>query len=242
MQTLKLRDVLARIDGASSSGLEAFISRLNEHLGIKLDNTNGPFLAGGAVRRAIEGAGWAIHEDTDFDLFFKSEEQYQQIRKILMEGVEKDTASPNTNQQSDEKGWICHGAVSVKYKNSTGDVDNFLIKYVSSDEATQETIYKVQLVKKHFFENAAQLIDFFDFTICQFATDGDQLLCGDYALWDLGRKRLVVHKITYPVSSMRRMIKYTKQGFYVCNLTMTLFLQAVAADPKIIETRFEYVD
>ena len=60
--------------------------------------------------------------------------------------------------------------------------------------------------------------DRFDYTICQFAVDTNGMLwCGDHSLWDLARKRLAVHRITFPVSSLRRLLKYTSKGFYACS-------------------------
>lgn len=41
---------------------------------------------------------------------------------------------------------------------------------------------------------------------------------------------------------MRRLIKYTKQGFYACNGTMSTFLEKVIENPSMLETRFQYVD
>lgn len=238
MQTLKLKDVMHRVaSNASVSDLEIFIKNLNKFFNIKLSNTNGPFLAGGAVRRSICGSTLNDKfQEVDFDLFFSSEEQYQQIRKIFNDLLQ----SKNTSPAADF--WIYKNkqGVFVEHEKSTDDVDNFFVRIIQEDKP--ELTYKIQLIKKIFFKDAANLIDSFDFTICQFATDGEDLLCGDFSLWDLARKRLVVHKITYPVSSIRRLIKYTKQGFYVCNGAINDLLQKVVETPSILETRFQYVD
>lgn len=64
-------------------------------------------------------------------------------------------------------------------------------------------------------------------------------------LWkgdDLGRKRLVVHKVTYATATVRRLVKYTKQGFSSCVVVAQAILQAVAQDPAIIHPEAEYVD
>lgn len=90
----------------------------------------------------------------------------------------------------------------------------------------------VQVIDFAFFESAVDVIEAFDFTICQFAFDGEALTCGDFALWDLGRKRLAVNKITFPVSSMRRLIKYTAQGFRACNGALATILRLTAEMPN----------
>lgn len=138
--------------------------------------------------------------------------------------------------------WKCNLDVSFLIGTQTNDVANFKMKYTPFDSNAQIAEYDIQLIEKRFFADAEELINYFDFTICQFVTDGTTLLCGDFSLWDLGRKKLVVNKITYPVSSMRRMIKYANQGFYVCNGSMVQFLQQVVEDPQILETAFDYVD
>lgn len=99
----------------------------------------------------------------------------------------------------------------------------------------------VQCIRFAFYADAAAVIDSFDFTICQFAFDGTLLTAGDYALWDLGRKRLAVHKVTFPVSSMRRVLKYATQGFKACNGCLATLLRATAENPSL-NTEIAYVD
>lgn len=99
----------------------------------------------------------------------------------------------------------------------------------------------VQCIRFAFYANAEAVIDSFDFTICQFAFDGVALTTGDYSLWDLGRKRLAVHKVTFPVSSMRRVLKYATQGFKACNGCLSTLLRATAENPAL-NTEIQYVD
>lgn len=91
----------------------------------------------------------------------------------------------------------------------------------------------VQLIRFAFYANPEAVIDSFDFTICQMASDGEKLFLGEHTLWDLGRKRLAVHKITFPVSSMRRMLKYAKQGFTACNGCLAALLMASVDNPEL---------
>lgn len=102
---------------------------------------------------------------------------------------------------------------------------------------------QVQLIRFAFYADAAAVIDSFDFTICQFSYDGKTLTCGDHALWDLGRRRLAVNKITFPLSTMRRVLKYGTQGFIACSGALTTVLTSVADNPALRETlTIEYVD
>ena len=91
----------------------------------------------------------------------------------------------------------------------------------------------VQCIRFAFYADADAVINSFDFTICQFAFDGATLTHGEYALWDLGRKRLAVHQITFPVSSMRRVLKYATQGFKACNGCLAALLRATADNPSL---------
>ena len=103
-------------------------------------------------------------------------------------------------------------------------------------------IYKIQAIKIKFYSNIEEVLNSFDFTICQFAFDGSTLYCGEYSLWDLSRKRLVINKVTYGVSTVRRLLKYTKQGYYACAGCLSSVLESVARDPSSIQSKVEYVD
>ena len=100
----------------------------------------------------------------------------------------------------------------------------------------------IQLIKIKYYLSAEEVIDTFDFTITQFAYDGEYLYCGDYSLWDLGRKRLALHKLTYGVATMRRLLKYTNQGFTACAGVMQSILQAVIDNPNVVQSEVQYVD
>lgn len=100
----------------------------------------------------------------------------------------------------------------------------------------------IQLVKMDFYETPEILLDSFDFSITQLAFDGTDLIFGKYTLWDLPRKKLTLHKLTYGVASMRRLIKYTQQGFTACAGTMKSILEAVVANPDVIQSDVKYVD
>ncbi len=99
----------------------------------------------------------------------------------------------------------------------------------------------VQCIRFAFYADAQAVIDSFDFTICQFAFDGTDLTSGSYALWDLGRKRLATHRITFPVSSMRRVLKYARQGFKACDGCLATLLRATAENPSL-NMEVTYVD
>lgn len=83
----------------------------------------------------------------------------------------------------------------------------------------------------------------FDYTITQFVYDGETMYTTSYALWDLGRKKLALNKVTYPVATMRRMLKYTNQGFTACGGCMADLIKMTVESPEAMgELDIEYVD
>lgn len=168
----------------------------------------GPWLAGGALRRTICGQV----PDSDFDFFFRNEEQLKRFKGRLEDEDNLRLHLENEHQ--------------IEFR---GTID---------DEPV-----KIQLIRFAYYKTAEQVIDSFDFTICQFVFDGMTLTCGDYSLWDLARKRLAIHKVTYPLSTMRRVLKYTNQGFTACSGCLTALLKAIPDDPKLLEQlHVQYVD
>ena len=167
---------------------------------------DGPWLAGGALRRVVSG----MPLSSDFDFFFRDVAQSAAFQDDLKK---RGATKKATNEH----------AVTWTLK-----VDD------------KQTI--VQCITMAWYATPAALIDSFDFTLCQLAYDGAMLHCGDYALWDIGRKRLAVHKITYAVSSVRRFLKYSKQGYTVCSGAIESVLRAVIEDPSKVHAELEYVD
>ncbi len=222
-QQCSFKDLLGHSSSTSSSTNQAtvFLKHLQRATTVGLSYENGPWLAGGAVRRSIMGDS----DRSDFDLFFSNSDSYLDVYNRLMGVVEP---------------------YSFEAVSSTLDVDNIVLTYTPPDTEDSSGVpikFKVQLIHKIFYPCVEELLDSFDFTICQFALVGnDMLYSGPYSLWDLGRKRLAVHKITYPLSSVRRMIKYSNQGFYVCNGAINALLRTTVENPELLDTRYEYVD
>jgi hypothetical protein len=98
----------------------------------------------------------------------------------------------------------------------------------------------VQLLIGTFYKTVEDCLDTFDFTVCQFGYDGEELIYCPLALYDLGRNALVPNKISFAVASLRRMFKYQEQGYRICTGGMTNFLtQCKTLDITAIT---EYID
>ena len=179
----------------------------------------GPWLAGGALRRALMRAPLT----SDYDFFFASQEQY-------------DAFCGSVKAQG---GW----QTRANAHNMTFRLPSVGPEPVGENEfSAYLPEIEVQAIKTQWFSSLEAVLDSFDFTICQFGFDGAKLMCGDYSLWDLGRKRLVPHRLTFGTASMRRMLKYTNQGFTICAGGLTDILSQVAEHPEIIQAETLYLD
>lgn len=182
-------------------------------------SVEGPWLAGGSLRRTL------LHSplDSDFDFFFASEDQFKSFDAAL-------------------KAKGCQVLYSNEH-NVTYRMESVNSKSVGEDEFSDPSPeLKIQAIIIRWYSSLDDVLDSFDFTICQFGYDGVDLVCGDYALWDLGRRRLVPHKITFGTASVRRLLKYTSQGFTLCAGSATSFLEQVAANPSSIQSDIKYID
>lgn len=168
---------------------------------------SGPWIAGGALRRTIGNK----EPDSDFDFFFRNEDQLEKFAENL---DEKEFKRVNETEHH------------VQYSGQIADAQRI-----------------IQLIKFRYYENTEDVIDSFDFTICQFVFDGAELTCGDFSLWNLGRRRLAIHKISFPLSTMRRVLKYGSQGFIACGGALTQILTATSNNPSLLEQmHIQYVD
>lgn len=76
----------------------------------------------------------------------------------------------------------------------------------------------IQVIKYNYYENINNLIDSFDFTICQFGWDGNTVWASESAIVSCLRGHLRVHKITPELAadSLRRAFKYQLKGYIPC--------------------------
>ena len=89
--------------------------------------------------------------------------------------------------------WESDNGVKINYKDSTFDLVKFLAK------------------------DPIETIDKFDFTLSQFAIDGDNLYYGDTSFQDLKDNKLVLRYITNPLSTIKRALSHYAKGFFMDN-------------------------
>jgi len=150
---------------------------------------------------------------TDLDLFFEDEIQADKVEEVVSK----------------------MGEVKLLGKKE-GRVSDYLW------QIDKDTQIKIQIVRMMYYSKPEDVLDFFDFTICQALTDGKTLMVGQNTLWDLARRRLAIHKVTYGVSTVRRMLKYNNQGFNTCPGMIADLLEQIAQNPEAIHREVKYVD
>jgi hypothetical protein len=102
-------------------------------------------------------------------------------------------------------------SIESYFKNERGIESSFVTASAISYKINGE---KVQLIRK-IYGSEKQIIDKFDFTICQAAYNptSKNLILGDDFLYDLARHRLTYLSGEYPIASLRRVNKFIKKGY-----------------------------
>lgn len=90
----------------------------------------------------------------------------------------------------------------------------------------EDLIYQIILRDYHSVED---LLNSFDFSVCQFATDGTTIWADSEALIDIFTDHLSVVNINpeFAISSLQRAFKYADYGFKPCNGTVVDIVKAL---------------
>jgi len=212
--------------------IEHLLGSLQRQTAVEFSLENGPWLGGGCLRQAVEGKSC----ETDFDIFFKNADQHEIFQHRMIEGSGVDEIADNIFP-------VLFPVLRLKDNKrlftktlETSHVTNF-------DFTEDKNKYNIQLIHGDFFHDSVEhLLDSFDYTICQLATDGETIIVGDYTLLDIANKKLAVHKLTFPAASLSRAVKYGSYGYKMCNGEALKFLTSVVQRPTLLETRFAYID
>lgn len=88
---------------------------------------------------------------------------------------------------------------------------------------------KIQVVQKT-FESVEKCLDAFDYTICQFAWAGEDILTTPEAVLHAAQQHLYPHKIhkEFALDSLRRFQKYIKKGYTACGGSLAEVAKALS--------------
>lgn len=174
------------------------------------------WVAGGCVRDYF-----SIGKLTsDIDIFFPSEEDYKKAKAYLCESKTRNVTrtEPASNPEADDK---------------------IIIEVIDKELATvlfeNDNVTKVKYRSRHFdlcrkyFPSPELSIAEFDFTVSCAAVDLGKVYTHDSFFIDLAKRQLMINKLPFPLSTMWRMQKYIKKGFYMCSGEMMKLSKAIGA-------------
>jgi hypothetical protein len=91
---------------------------------------------------------------------------------------------------------------------------------------------KVQLIAKRMYRDISDLLESFDFSICQFASvDGESFYAPKVALKDNKKNYLTLVNLEYPTATINRVGKYKQKGFYVGDAIKDIVMRLVNMNP-----------
>lgn len=144
---------------------------------LELDINNGPWLAGGIVRKIYTNESLKL---SDWDIWVTSPTQYGIVYNKL-HALTEDVIS-------------------------TINADTFKIEY-------NQEVHSVQVIRNVTFDNVTDLLNQFDFTICQLATDGNTTILGEHTAADLRTKTIRLTDNTVRKNITSRLVKYVTYGY-----------------------------
>lgn len=105
------------------------------------------------------------------------------------------------------------------------------------------TGWKYQCIAVDFYPTLLDVVGGFDFTTTCFGTDGETLVFHKNAIIDTMETVLRWNKITFPASSLRRMMKYARKGFVMPESEYKYFVECIASHhADIVDFELVYVD
>ena len=150
-----------------------------------LDMENGPWVAGGAVRRILDGS--PMSPTADIDIFCQNELTYLGVISHI--------------KKSSNRRYV--------YKYETEGQISTMIKI---HDAMANVYYNFQICKFGYHSSLENLLNDMDFTVCMFGTDGKTIVGDPQGIIDLKFRVLNLRKIpTSPAPG--RLMKYCNYGF-----------------------------
>lgn len=184
----------------------------------------------------------------DIDIFFTSEKAFKETVKYLMNPEEipnffKDEHWAFLDYKPDE---ATQKALIDAAKKDEGltQGEALSLKNVRFLKFVHPHRPPIQLIKLVWYDNAEHVIDSFDLTIAQFACDvkTTEIVFNPASVFDLTRKRIVLHRMQFPASTLRRIIKYTNKGYYACPGSLSKISEAIAKTYTEGQEQYVYLD
>lgn len=189
----------------------ARLSKVNWILNSGLINEN-VWLAGGALRTLID----PTEKICDYDLFFKQREN-NPFEPFDLTIDRNDGEVLKTKEKLEKLGFKltfeCPQGKLYSYEKEILPTTTELPESFNSPRKIK--IQKVQLICEKFYDNPIQLLYEFDLTPTLFCTDVTYLWTDRRGVSAVKKKSCNLVALTHPVSTIKRLIKYEKKGYYV---------------------------
>ncbi len=160
--------------------VDQIIAFLKPHL----DYENGPWIAGGCLRRMMT---LDFTDAFDVDVFVKNDEQYAHMQKVRQDYLSQFEKRRATLSWSDS---LAKGHTPI------------------------------QITEKLKFHSAQDLLDDFDFTACQFVSDGETVRYSAQSLYD-AQQRLLRLNNGAKIKDINRILRYATYGFEALPCVLT---------------------
>lgn len=122
------------------------------------------------------------------------------------------------------------------FHNVIKELDEFAIRVRVTDNSSSYLWkgIKFDIVKSKFYNSVEEVIESFDFVNCMAGIDCHSSKFISHKDWYTvnKQKRLAIHKITYPMASLRRAFKYAAKGYFVCHGSMLRLAEAIKGQEK----------
>ncbi len=173
----------------------------------------------------------------DVDLFFTSEQALWDTMTLLFDEDEGDPEAWFWRQYNTEQ--------NRQLFNDLKEAPSKIVPMRFIKFEHKDGKLPLQLIKIAYYADATHVIDSFDLTIAQFAADSNNVYANPLSYYDVVNKRIVLHRMQFPSSTMRRVIKYASKGFYACPGSLaniaTQIQQFVGQDDPLLNS-VVYVD
>lgn len=159
---------------------------------------NGAFIAGGFLRSLIANDA---DFKTDIDIFFTGSRAFNEMLNAIIK--------PMSGRMAETfRGYYPDISLEDLRQNSK---KYRLINFIP--HSSYEYKPRIQLIKMVWYPSIDAVIDSFDLTICQFATDGESIVFNPLGFEDIKNKKLRIHKSQSSLITLDRLLKYENKGY-----------------------------
>lgn len=152
--------------------------------------------------------------DSDVDVFFRTKEQCDEFITAITSGAYAgSTESRKSNQ------YIVENTFSNQWHTT------ITVNYMGRD-------WKIQCITFVFFQTIHELFESFDFDVCMMAYDGSELHVNNTTFDAIEKKMVRLIKINYPSITLKRLIKYMRQGYNIDDADVTVLIDSFRGTRK----------